>query len=234
MTGQPPYDEDADRVLAGEYALGLLTPEEAARFEARMVGQPHLRALYAEWAEDFVRLTDDIPDAAPPAALKARIDADLFGASPSRRRPFAGWRGILWLVGGAVAATMVLLLAVDDGVLGPQPGNVPGYIADIRAEDGSLVLAASYDAASGLLYVERLTGVAPAGRSLELWLIAGENAPVSLGILPEDGTARLNVAADLRALMNGGLLAITDEPPGGSPTGAPTGTVLASGPVTSA
>jgi anti-sigma-K factor RskA len=234
MTGQQPHDEDADRVLAAEYALGLLSPEDAALFEARMARLPHVRALYAEWAEDFASLTDGMSDVAPPAELKRRIDADLFGAAPSPRRPFAGWRGIGWLVGGAVAATVALLLALNGGLLIPQPDGVPGYTANIAAEDGSLVLAASYDAAEGLLYVERQSGAAPAGRVLELWLIAGEAAPVSLGVLPEDGPARLSVAADLRPQMNGGLLAITDEPPGGSPTGAPTGTVLASGAVTPA
>ncbi|HEY9039921.1 MAG TPA: anti-sigma factor [Roseovarius sp.] len=231
MTGQPPYDEDADRVLAGEYALGLLSPAEAADFEARMARQPHLRALYAGWAEDLAGLTDGIPEAAPPAALKPRIDADLFGAAP--RRPFAGWRGLGWLVGGAVAAAIAVLLAVNTGMLGPQP-DVPGYTADIAAEDGSLVLVASFDAVDGTLSIERLAGAAPVGRALELWLIAGENPPVSLGVLPEDGPARLNVAEGLRGQMTGGLLAITDEPPGGSPTGAPTGSVLAAGTVTPA
>ena len=106
-----------------------------------MVRQPHLRVLYAGWAEDLAGLTDGIPEAAPPAALTLRIDADLFGAAPSVRRAFAGWRGIGWLVGGAVAGAMAVLLAVNSGMLGPQP-DVPGYTADIVAEDGSLVLAA--------------------------------------------------------------------------------------------
>ncbi len=233
MTGQPPYGEDADRILAGEYALGLLPASDAAEFEARMARQPGLRALYAGWAEDLAGLTDGIPDATPPATLKARIDADLFAATSSVRRPFAGWRGLGWLVGGAAAAAVAVLLAVNGGLLSPQP-EMPGYTASIAAEDGSLVLAASYDADDGLLYVERQAGAAPAGRSLELWLIAGGNAPVSLGVLPDSGTARLNVAEDLRTQIDGGLLAITDEPPGGSPTGAPTGTVLASGTVTPA
>ncbi|PVA11309.1 hypothetical protein DC366_06100 [Pelagivirga sediminicola] len=229
MTGQPPYDEDADRVLAGEYALGLLSPEDAALFEARMQRLPHVRALYAAWAEDLARLTDDIPEAAPPAELKPRIDADLFGAAPTPRRPFAGWRGFGWLVGGAVAAALALLLAVNTGLLDPQGGAPEQAAATIAAEDGSLVLLARYDAAAGRLLVERQTGTAPAGRVLELWLIAGDNAPVSLGVLPPEGAAQVPIGADLGAQMPGGLLAVSEEPPGGSPTGAPTGAVLASG-----
>lgn len=231
MNGETPYDEDADRVLAGEYALGLLSPEDAALFEQRMERLPPVRALYAAWAEDFVSFTDDIPATSPPEALKSRIDAALFGAAPARRRAFTGWRGIAWLLGGAVAAALALLLAVNAGLLTPDQGRAPGYAANIAAEDGSLVLEASYDAAEGTLHVEREVGEAPAGRALELWLIAGDNAPVSLGVLPDEGTARLTVDADLRDRMAGGVLAVSDEPPGGSPTGAPTGTVLATGAV---
>ena len=38
-------ERDADKALAGEYALGLLPAEEAAAFEARLVNEPELRAL---------------------------------------------------------------------------------------------------------------------------------------------------------------------------------------------
>ncbi|MEL6126646.1 MAG: anti-sigma factor [Pseudomonadota bacterium] len=56
-------------------------------------------------------------------------------------------------------------------------------------------------------------------------------AQVSLGVLPEEPDARISVAVALRPLLPGGTLAISDEPPGGSPTGAPTGEVLAVGAV---
>lgn len=230
MTGQPPHDGEDDRVLAAEYALGLLSPEETAEVEARLPHEPELRALYAAWAEDFAGLTDDIPEVAPPPALKTRIDADLFGASSPARRPFAGWRGIGWLIGGAVAAVLLLLLTVNGGLLTPE-GAAPGYTAEIAAEDGSMLLEASYDANAGTLDVAHRRGTAPEGRALELWLIAGDAAPVSLGVLPEAGSAHLSIATDLRPQMVGGLLAITDEPPGGAPEGKPTGEIRASGTV---
>jgi anti-sigma-K factor RskA len=67
---------------------------------------------------------------------------------------------------------------------------------------------------------------------LELWLIEGDAAPVSLGVLPEAPQARVPLDRALAArIAAGALLAISDEPEGGSPTGAPTGAVLAAGPV---
>jgi anti-sigma-K factor RskA len=107
----------------------------------------------------------------------------------------------------------------------------PPYVAQIAAEDGSLVVQAVYDDATGTLFVDREAGGAAPGRALELWLIAGEDAPVSLGVMPQDAQAILRVADDLRGRVAGAVLAISDEPEGGSPTGAPTGDVLAVGPV---
>jgi len=67
-------DRDDDTVLAGEYALGLLSAEEAAVFEARLGAEPELRALYAAWAEDFAQLAEDIPAETPPAQVKTLIE----------------------------------------------------------------------------------------------------------------------------------------------------------------
>ncbi|WP_324755042.1 anti-sigma factor [Roseovarius sp. Pro17] len=230
MTGRPPYDEGDDPVLAGEYALGLLGPDSASAFEARLVGEPQLRALYADWAEDLAGLTDSIAPVDPPAAVQGRIEAQLFG-NTTVRRPFAGLRGLGWLIGGGVAAALALFVALNTGILGQGP-DLPGYTAQIAAEDGSMLLLASYDANDGALIIQHSRGAAPEGRALELWLIAGDAAPVSLGVLPEADDASLTVDEALRAQMPGGVLAISDEPPGGSPTGAPTGSVLATGAVT--
>jgi anti-sigma-K factor RskA len=67
---------------------------------------------------------------------------------------------------------------------------------------------------------------------LELWAILPGQAPISLGVLPDSETARILVPAALRSQAAQFTLAITDEPLGGSPTGGPTGDVLAAGPMT--
>jgi anti-sigma-K factor RskA len=69
-----------------------------------------------------------------------------------------------------------------------------------------------------------------AGRSLELWAVPRQGGPKSLGLLEaEHATLKLAGDAD-RALGDVPLLAVSLEPRGGSPTGAPTGPVLYSGP----
>ncbi|MDX1785691.1 anti-sigma factor [Roseovarius sp. ZX-A-9] len=228
--GRQPYDED-DRILAGEYALGLLTPEEATRFEARLVQEPELRALYAAWAEDFVGMTDGIAEVTPPPNLLSRIEARIFGAAakPSLMQRL----GLGWVSGSLAAAAVAVVIGLNAGLFdtGPSAPADPAYVAQIAAEDGSLIVQAAYDADNGELYLRRDVGGAASGRALELWLIAGDNAPVSLGVLPETQAGSLTIPEGLRAQLAGGVLAISDEPPGGSPTGVATGAVLAIGPV---
>jgi anti-sigma-K factor RskA len=55
---------------------------------------------------------------------------------------------------------------------------------------------------------------------------AGSAAPVSLGLLPQSGVQRRALPAQRAALLRAASLAVSREPSGGSPTGAPTGPVL--------
>ncbi|MGI3210245.1 anti-sigma factor [Roseovarius tibetensis] len=228
MSDQDQPERD-DRVLAGEYAFGLLSAEEAAMFEARLARDPDLRAVYAQWAEDLTGMTLDIAPQHPPARVWKSIEADLFGVAP--RAPW--YRRFLPWAGG-LAAAIVLVLAIGLGGLferAPLPPVDAPYVAELATEDRSLVVQAIYDDVTGRLFVQREAGGPAEGRALELWLIAGEAAPVSLGVMPEESRGVLPVPDGLRDRFDGSVLAISDEPAGGSPTGAPTGEVLAVGPV---
>jgi len=144
-----------------------------------------------------------------------------------------GLAGMLrvWFLSGLVVVglALVLVFGTDMFQRGAQmPGN-PGYVAEITAQDRSLVVQAAYDAPSGQLHFLREVGDVQAGRSLEVWLSVGENAPVSLGLL--SGGRHTVVALDEAhyGVLEGAVLAISDEPVGGSPIGAPTGAVLGVG-----
>ena len=219
---------DDDAALAGEYVLHLLDGEERAAFEARLAAEPALRALVREWDESLVTLAEEVPPVAPPAAVKARLQASLFPDAVRPKRPLWAWLG-----GGiAVAAIAVAALVLTPSLL-QDPGFEPTFTANVAADDGSLVVAARFIAETRALEVSRTAGTARPGRVLELWLIAeGSDAPVSLGVLAEGADTRIELPADVAGLLANGTLAISDEPVGGSPTGAPTGDVLAVGPVT--
>jgi len=83
------------------------------------------------------------------------------------------------------------------------------------------------------LFVERQVGVSAQGRSLELWAIWGDAAPVSMGILAtNENIDKIIIPENFRNQMVGAMLEILDEPFGGSPTGVLTGAVLAAGEIT--
>jgi anti-sigma-K factor RskA len=70
----------------------------------------------------------------------------------------------------------------------------------------------------------------PAGKVAELWLIAPQHAPKPLGVLASSGPTVMPLPAGLA----GSVLAVSLEPPGGSPTGLPTGPVIAEATLTKA
>jgi anti-sigma-K factor RskA len=95
----------------------------------------------------------------------------------------------------------------------PPDTHAAGFLARARP-DGTVVLSA-------------LAGVVvPSGHDLELWILPpGGKAPAPLGVLPASGRT-----VTLPGMPpEGTQLMVSLEPPGGSPTGAPTGPVLYAG-----
>lgn len=211
---------DDDTALVAEYVLGLLPPDVARQVAVRLAAEPALRAEYLRWTERMAGLLDEIPEVAPPARAKTALTARLF---PGRERQVAR-RGRFWL--GLLTGTALagLALVVVTPVLRPLP---PTYQASLGAEGAAVRLAVAYSERSGELSLTGIAGAAPQGRDFQLWLIPSGQPPVSLGLVPATATARLVVPEALRGALAGGVLAVSEEPAGGSPTGLPTGPVLA-------
>ncbi|QYZ71322.1 anti-sigma factor [Neotabrizicola shimadae] len=205
-----PLHEDDDQTAA-EYVLGTL-PLEDRTAAARRIGQdPAFAAAVRAWEDRFAALNDDYAEAPAPDLLPA-IEARLFPAPPPKPRRF-GWLG--WLSGAASAAALVVLVSLA------LPIGQPALVTEIVAANAAFQYEARFDGTR--LVVRRSEGAAaPAAEVHELWIIAPDQAPVSLGLL---GDAPLEI--DYPIPPEGWVLAISLEPAGGSPTGAPTGPVLA-------
>ena len=213
----PAAPED-DAATAAEHALGLLPEAEAAAFEARLAREPSLRTLFAEWEEDLARLADEVPPEAPPARVRRALMGRLF---PGRRR-----RRWAWLGGLGAAAAIAVAAFVGLERLG-APSLVP---LEIAAQDGTVVIAALVDPPTHTISFDSVEAEAPPGRVLQLWLVPAEAPPVPLAVLPEEGGLDVVLSDALAALATqGGAFAISEEPPGGSPTGQPTGAIVATG-----
>ena len=223
--------EDENRVAAAEYTLRLMDADEERRFEARLSEDQALKQDVAEWVAHFAPLADEYAPVKPPAAVKARLTANLFGAPdvPASIWSRLGfWRGLSFAA-TAAAAVLAVVLVTQPAPEAPVSG--PFYLSEIASEDDSLRVLAMFDGATGGMRVTRTAGEAVAGRDFELWAIVGDSAPVSLGVLTDGGVDTIAIPASLQGAFGGVVLAISDEPDGGSPTGAPTGAVLAVGQV---
>lgn len=215
---------DDDRALAAEYALGLLTAEETVAFEDRMARDPSLRAYYAEWCEAFAAMADG-PDIEAPAAIKPALDRRLFG----QRSP--GQTLLRWALGAVVGAAAAGAVAFVSLVFVIPALTQTVLEARLEGEAG-VTLTARYESADGSLTAARLEGAPEDGRDHELWLILPGEAPVSLGLLDAQGRVIADLSIVPAEALAGATLAVSDEPDGGSTTGAPTGAVLAVGNLT--
>lgn len=214
------HDDDA---LAAEYVLRLLDEDERRALETRLAADRALQALVRSWEARLSPLSDEIEAVAPPKSIRGRVLQSVGGAAP-RRAGHTFWG---WLAGGVVAVGL-LLLVLFGNAFAPDQDLTMAFQAELVSEDRSFVMVAGVIPATHEVVIERVAGTVPEGRVHELWLIAeGADAPVSLGLLESVGTTRIRVPDDIAPGMRTGTIAISEEPPGGSPTGAPTGPVIA-------
>ncbi|MEH3122450.1 MAG: anti-sigma factor [Sphingomonas phyllosphaerae] len=227
-----------DRILAAELVVGLLSAEEAARAEDWRAREPDFAAEVEWWEARFAPLLAEYRDVAPPPDLAARIEAMLALPTITPRASRLHWRSLsLGAAGGAIAASLAAWLLIPPAATPPvrtppvaRPVAPAGLmIAQLAWTDPSKASppVAVVEPASGSLRLSR--GVdTPAGNDGELWRIPVGGKPVSLGLLPRGG-ARVIRIATANVPAAGSTLAISIEPRGGSPTGQPTGPVVAAG-----
>lgn len=222
----PPTPEEEDAFLAAEYALGLSEGENLtlARERARRDGM--FAGAVAAWQERLAALTDDIAPVAPPARVKKTLIRSLF---PKARVPFMQR---LWVWQGLTFASLAMLAVLAMPMLRPDAPTVAGpiYGTQLTGTIDDLQVYAVLDPSRGGIAVTRTAGAPPTGRVLELWALLPDAAPVSLGLVPDDAT-HLKLPPEIAAQIDRLTLAISDEPPGGAPDGAPTGEIRAVGTV---
>ena len=94
-----------------------------------------------------------------------------------------------------------------------------------RAMNASFVASVSADGRALVLRPVGAVQVAP-DRALELWAVPPDGAPRSLGLVRADAATTL---IRTQLLRDTAAFAVSVEPPGGSPTGAPTGPIVSVG-----
>lgn len=220
-----------DDLVAAEYVLGVLPAQQRSAVARRIDSEPAFARLVDAWERRLAPMADAFEPADPPASVKTALDARLFPETAGRRAglwsSLAFWRGL--------AAAAVLALAVFTGLaffgpLQPRTGDVQRFVASLAHDDTDVRYLVVYDPGSRDIGLSHVSGARPQGQDFELWAIEGDNPPVSLGVIPEGQSVHLALSEALgRAIDAGDAFAISVEPPGGSPSGAPTGPVVAVG-----
>jgi len=230
-------ENGSDDIVAAEYVLGVLPAEERQAAARRIETDRDFALLVERWEVDFSPLADGYPAVEAPASVKAALDRRLFSqvSASSSAKPSVATQGLLsslafWR-GLAVAALAALALFIALPLINP-PADVPDMrlVASLAPQDSNVHYFVVYDARTRDVGLSHVTGERAEGRDFELWVIAGEQAPVSLGIIPSGTNVHLAVDDAMRShIGSGAVFAISLEPAGGSPTGQPTGPVVAAG-----
>jgi anti-sigma-K factor RskA len=224
-----------DEVLAGEYVLGVLSLDDRQKVEARMRDDRPFAAIVSRWEQNLSSFNDEYEAVLPPASVFPKVEKRIFGDRPKASRGVWNslliWRGLTFA--SLIVAAGAILFDVNGGIKpGAGSGGKP-LVADLAVPatvNNALNLVANYDTASGQLKITPVAATQTEKKSLELWLIKGSNAPLALGVLPQTGEGTISIPKNIRSQFSeGATIAISVEPFGGSPSGAPTGPVIAAG-----
>lgn len=234
---------DTPDVAAAELALGLLEGDERGHALRRTLAEPRFAQEVEGWRTHLGQLFDLWPALPAPSGVLARVEWSIDGPAamlvptPPRRRFFWPAAAGLSSIAAAALLVFVVLRPIEQAPRPAQPGTstpiaaAPStmLVASIDPVEQGAPVTAVYDPASGALRLTATT-LADANRSAELWVIGGDGVPHSLGLLRPSSASALTVNATNRArLAAGATLAVSLEPIGGSPTGLPTGPVVATG-----
>lgn len=245
---------DGDDIGAAEYVLGTMDADARDAFAARIERDPVLARAIDAWRERLGPMTDEIPPVVPPMYLWHRVraragiplDDGMIGDGVASRAPppwwdrIAVWRGLTMAGLAATAACVIALIALPR----TQAPSVPPVARSALPHPLRLVatmhdgkgrntyMAAVDDDACTLVLMPLVRDPAP-GQVPQLWVVADDGTAHSLGLGSDTPMQAMSVPAAMRPqLLAEGSLAVSMEPPGGSPTGRPTGFVIGRGDLT--
>jgi anti-sigma-K factor RskA len=228
MNVGPDHERWAD--AAGTYVLGALPEDELAQYESHLADCPTCRAEADDLRVAAQALPLSAPPMRPPAALKARImaeverEAELLqsagGATkpaptPAKReRRRLRWRlpmpavalACAALIAGLVVGGLVFGGGGDSGRTIPFQSTMQGASAELEVTD------------DGMIVVANDLALPPEGKVYMVWIQRPGKAPEPTSALftpRRDGSATASVTGDLE---NVETVLINTEPIGGSTT----------------
>ncbi|MCW4149306.1 anti-sigma factor [Halomonas sp. 18H] len=240
--------DDLD-MLAAEYVLGTLDAEERTRVAQRRQADATLNDLIQAWEARLAPLADEIKDVAPGPHLLERIeqrieeleaqhdtrdnasqqaDSDRATADTGNvvqlQRRLRFWQ---WGTGLATAAALVLAVLL----LAPLPTQQEHepFVAVFQQNDQQPAFMVSVELPSRELHVQAVSAEPLPDKSYQMWIKEDSLGPKprSVGVLNDNLSLAANALSEYSPeLLKRATFGISVEPPGGSPTGQPTGPAI--------
>lgn len=211
-----PNQADVLDLLAAEFVLGTLAGAARRRFERWRDADPFVERRVRAWEDRLAGLAFQLEPVTPSPGVWVSIERQIGPVLQGR------WR--------ALAASIAAIAVLGFGWLLWQQLRVapPAAEAVIASKAGEALWRVELAADGEYVEISAVGAVSyPDQRSLELWALPPEASPVSLGLMPASGSLRLVLDERQRAAVGlAANVAVSEEPLGGSPTGAPTGPVL--------
>jgi anti-sigma-K factor RskA len=218
-----------DELLAAEYALGVLAGTDRAAAQQLIERDRNFARMVAEWEQRLAPWAGQIAEVQPPPQVWEAITAALPAQTPAKA---SLWESLAFWRSFALASALAAACLGGLIYLGALDRQAP-LIATIEG-GGNRVFVATIDGKRGTVAVVPASYSADATREPELWLIPADGKPRPLGMLRADRAVTIAIPPEFAAqTVSNAVLAVSLEPPGGSPTGQPTGPVIGTGKLTS-
>jgi len=229
-------EDDNPELRYAEYVLGVLDADERAAVEREMIESDAAAAAVAIWRRRLLPLSAEVPAREPPPHVWERIRASLRqqrSELPQAAQRVGWWESLrFWRWSSlATAALLLACLALLLVPRRPAPPAVPYMAAALEQPNGQVRWTAFMDLEQArMVVVPAPAATFPSGRAPQLWLIPRGRRPISVGVISARDPSTLPLGSALLAQLGPtAVLAVSVEPPGGSPTGQPTGPVVATG-----
>lgn len=217
-------NQELQHALAAEYVLGTLRGQARVRFQKLQLRHPELKQVTQLWENHINSLGEQIKPVSPDLIVWEKVLARLDGVSPKLAASNVvrlEKRSSFWRTTAMFAAAASILLAVL--LLNPQSPIVysPSSLTVVQnAQHKPLWLIEVFTQTLDIKTTELVE--AKAQNDYELWMVPSNGqAPISLGLLPQQGQATIAKIAQFDS-MDIDALAVSIEPLGGSPTSSPT------------
>lgn len=247
----PPSQEE---LRYAEYVLGVLDADARAVVEQEVRTDSAAAAAVALWQRHLMPLSEDIAPVQPADYVWVRIrevlglDVPAVSRRPTPPAPARGgwwdslplWRWVGAAATLAAAASFALWFVAPRAPQAPTTAAAnagPNYmVASIAQDNGVAGWTATMDLKqASMVIVPATPATLAADRSAELWLLPPGEKPISLGVIGSNKSTTVHLRPDLLARLSAkALLAVSNEPLGGSPTGQPTGAIIAKGAISGA